>query len=92
MIVQDNYLPLDSPLLKELQNFDTWLELCNSTTVYNKGLEGGYKWWDGKTEPTDLWQKIIKGTWGHLNINNIAGFEYWANICTKDNTLDWNQD
>lgn len=92
MTLQDDYLPLDSFLLKELQNFDTWLELSDSTTVYNEGLEGGYKWWDGKTEPIDIWQMIIEKVWGHLDVNTITGFEYWANVLSKNNELSWHQD
>ena len=86
LIIQSDYLPHDSEILKRLDNSNLWIELSN------KSAKDIYQWWDGKTQPNNIWEELIYTIWGNIDFNSIAGFEYWANICTEGDTLDWHQD
>lgn len=86
MIVENDYLPLNSELLQKLNNRDMWIELAKESSKEN------YRWWRGKSDPRNVWEELIKHIWGHINLDDIAGFEYWANICSSNNELDWHQD
>ena len=82
MIIIDNFLQ-DKKILIEIQKEETW---SNFPT---------YNWWDGwwKCKPRNIMEILIEMIWKRLNIENkIAGFEYWSNSQTKNQSLDWHLD
>ena len=82
MIIIDNFLQ-DKKILTEIQNEEAW----NNLPAYN--------WWDGwwKCKPRNTMEILIEIIWKRLNIENkIAGFEYWSNSQTKNQSLNWHFD
>jgi len=92
MNIITDYLPYDSELLKELNDPKLWEELSSFDEDIDTNNSEGYKWWDGVTEPSNIWEKLIKHIWSQIPPGSIAGYEYWANICFPNNELDWHQD
>ena len=82
MIIIDNYLQ-DKKILEEIQKDETWINFPT------------YNWWDGwwKCKPRNVMEILIELIWKRLSIENkIAGFEYWSNSQTSNQSLDWHFD
>ena len=82
MILIDNFLQ-DKKILNEIQKDETWINLPT------------YNWWDGwwKCKPRNIMETLIEMIWKSLNIENkIAGFEYWSNSQTENQSLNWHLD
>ena len=82
MIIIDNFLN-DKTFLDELSKEETW----NNFPTYN--------WWDGwwKSKPKNIMEKLIEMIWKRLSVENkFAGFEYWSNSQTTNQSLDWHYD
>ena len=95
MIIQDNFLHPHHELIDDLSNLKNWQDLNNHATAYAGHLDGDYSWWDGITEPNNVWEKLIKLIWiktFNINVSEIAGFEYWCNQTYAGEELDWHQD
>lgn len=85
----DNFVDLKDPIVKRLQDKRLWEE-CNDGSQYE---DGKYQWWDGKTEPKDIWQELAKRMWENRpEFNDAIGFEYWCNIMEGGKTLPWHID
>ena len=83
MLIIDNFIK-DNNIIKNLKDEKIWKEIPK------------YNWWDGwwKTEPRNIMEELIKIIWKTLSPveNKIAGFEYWSNIHSKQQKLDWHAD
>ena len=82
MIIIDNYLQ-DKKILEEVQKEETWINFPT------------YNWWDGwwKCKPRNLMERLIEIIWSRLSVEKrFAGFEYWSNSQTTNQSLDWHYD
>tara|TARA_B100000575_G_C22954978_1_gene552120 strand:- start:174 stop:737 length:564 start_codon:yes stop_codon:yes gene_type:complete len=82
LIVLDNFLQ-DKKILEEIQKDETWKDFP------------AYNWWDGwwKSKPRNIMEILIEIIWKRLSVENkFAGFEYWSNSQTKNQSLDWHLD
>jgi hypothetical protein len=69
-IVFDNFLT-DPLISNTLQDVKLW-EDCTAS---------GSKWWDGKSEPNNIWEELNQIIWRERPEFQIAaGFEYWCEI------------
>ena len=73
----------DPSLIETLANQTLWEECTHST----------YRWWDGRTEPKDVWQGLVERIWaGRPVADGSVGYEYWCNILTRESGLGWHYD
>lgn len=84
LLVKDNFLPSDSPILKSLKDKATWQH-----GFHMEHPETLSEWWDGKGEPKNIWELLIQEMCAGSKSNC---FEYWINILDKSKTLGWHQD
>tara|TARA_E500000081_G_scaffold155504_1_gene197021 strand:+ start:46991 stop:47548 length:558 start_codon:yes stop_codon:yes gene_type:complete len=85
MYLKDNFLDKDSQLLKDLRHKELWLDLDEEKTYLSE-------WWDGTGELDNIWKRLIHNIWGHLDPESYGCFEYWGNILSPVETLNWHQD
>lgn len=82
MIIIDNFLQ-DKKIFTQIQKEDTWRNFPT------------HNWWDGwwRCKPRNIMETLIEIIWKRLNIENkIAGFEYWSNSQTINQSLNWHFD
>ena len=82
MVIIDNYIQ-DKKLFEEIQNENSWTDFPT------------YNWWDGwwKCKPRNVMEILIEFIWKKLSVENkIAGFEYWSNSQSSNQSLDWHFD
>lgn len=81
--IVDNFLGSEDTMLKALKDKSIWTE-CD---------QGVPQWWDGKTEPKNLWEELSKKIWmSRPEYAEAVGFEYWCNILTPIKKLYWHID
>ena len=81
--LQETETESDLVLLDRLQDKLLWEE-CD---------RGESKWWDGTSDPKNVWEVISKRIWeGRPEFGKAAGFEYWCNIMSDGVSLDWHVD
>mmetsp|Transcript_143 Transcript_143/g.239 ORF Transcript_143/g.239 Transcript_143/m.239 type:complete len:244 (-) Transcript_143:28-759(-) len=78
----------DEELLKTLNDPSIWTECRDySETII------GTRWWDGKSEPENVWEILAGKIWSSRpEADGASGFEYWCNILEKDSPLAWHVD
>jgi hypothetical protein len=69
------------------------LHSLTETALWRECMQKGTKWWDGKSQPQNLWEILVGKIWfPRPESDNTAGFEYWCNILEKDTPLAWHVD
>ena len=73
----------DAILLKKLQNQNAWEKCADLRPRY----------WDGQSEPKNLWEGLAKKIWiTRPEFDQAVGFEYWCNIIKAGQDLHWHID
>ncbi len=82
--VVDSFLKNEDPsMLEKLQRINEWKK-CD-------GLDP--RFWDGKSEPKNMWEELSKKIWmSRPEFNEAVGFEYWCNIIKAGQDLSWHID
>mmetsp|Transcript_15255 Transcript_15255/g.22344 ORF Transcript_15255/g.22344 Transcript_15255/m.22344 type:complete len:242 (+) Transcript_15255:108-833(+) len=80
--IQDQFIT-DQQMINTLQDQDVWKECDRS----------GARWWDGKTEPSNVWEQLSQKIWkDRWEYTQAAGFEYWCNIVKDKKNVPWHID
>ena len=90
MIIIDNYIK-DQDILDRLNNPEPW-KLLNQDN--KRQIINNYYYNPG--EPSNVWEEVINLVYEDdrlgLRDYELERFEYWGNVITENNTLDWHQD
>ncbi len=81
----DNFLRADddTSMLEKLQSVEVW----------NKCDNVDPRFWDGKSEPKNMWEELAKKIWiSRPEFKDAVGFEYWCNIIHAGQELPWHID
>jgi hypothetical protein len=69
------------------------LQSLTETALWRECMQKGTKWWDGKSQPQNLWEILAGKIWfPRPESDGATGFEYWCNILEKDTPLAWHVD